>query len=352
MEPKRNATELALGAIEEAGEASLALSDGKAAPVPNPASVYLASLSTEKSRRTQWCSLQRVLKLINVPVPVDQFPWQSLRYEHLQFIRTKLGESCAPATANLSLAALRRVMRAAWRLNLIDTDTYHRTVDIERVRGSREVKGRHVNSGEIRALYEACATYKDPWLGARNAAMLSLLFGLGMRRAEAAALRIDQVDLATGTVRMMGKGNKERIGYLPPGAIDAIKIWIERFRPVVTASKRRRAVEREPKLLANTVLLSAKHGLTNASMSESGILYSLNQLAKRAGVKPFSPHDLRRTLIGELLDAGVDIVTVQNIVGHSSPTTTGRYDRRGERAKRSAATTVFIPYEEKGEDDE
>jgi site-specific recombinase XerD len=66
--------------------------------------------------------------------------------------------------------------------------------------------------------------------------------------------------------------------------------------------------------------------------------------AERAGVAAFSPHDCRRSLAGDLLDAGVDLATVQAMLGHASPATTARYDRRGERAVRQASERVHVPY--------
>lgn len=70
----------------------------------------------------------------------------------------------------------------------------------------------------------------------------------------------------------------------------------------------------------------------------------LARRATQAGVDDFSPHDLRRTCAGDLLDAGVDLVTVTAILGHASTNTTARYDRRGERAKQEAATALHLPY--------
>jgi site-specific recombinase XerD len=70
----------------------------------------------------------------------------------------------------------------------------------------------------------------------------------------------------------------------------------------------------------------------------------LRHLADRAGVAASSPHDCRRSLAGDLLDVGVDLATVQALLGHASPATTVRYDRRGEHAVRQAATRVHVPY--------
>lgn len=79
-------------------------------------------------------------------------------------------------------------------------------------------------------------------------------------------------------------------------------------------------------------------------MTPQGIYYLLKSRAKRAGVKDFSPHDFRRTFVGDLLDAGVDIAIVAKMAGHASVNTTARYDRRPERAKQEAARLLEVPY--------
>ena len=79
-------------------------------------------------------------------------------------------------------------------------------------------------------------------------------------------------------------------------------------------------------------------------MTAQALMYRLQTRSAQAGIQPCSPHDLRRTFVSELLDAGADITSVQRLAGHQSPTTTARYDRRGERAKKKAAEMLVVPY--------
>ena len=79
-------------------------------------------------------------------------------------------------------------------------------------------------------------------------------------------------------------------------------------------------------------------------MADQAVLEMLQKRGKRAGLQAFSPHDLRRSFIGDLLEAGNDIVTVQKLAGHANVQTTAQYDRRGEISKQKAADTLHIPY--------
>ena len=302
-----------------------------AAPGPpdrNPAAVYLAGKPSAVGRRGLQRSLERAAEVLTGGLTTDAFAvhWAEVRYQHVMALRSLLIEGDAkPATINHLLAAVRGVIREAWRLGLIDAETKERIVDIKSVSASTLPAGRHVGVGEIRRLFEICGA---TLVGARDAAMLALLYGCGLRRSEAVALLVDDYREGSVTVRT-GKGRKERIVYSANGGRAAIDAWIA-VRGAWDGA-----------LLAPV----AKGGkIQQRGISAQAVMLRLRFLGKRAGIENLSPHDLRRSFVGELLDAGADISSVQQLAGHSSVTTTARYDRRGERAKQRTAELLHVPY--------
>ena len=296
-------------------------------PDRNPAAVYLAGKPSATGRRGLQRSLDRAAEVLTGGLAKSGLVvnWPEVRYQHVQALRSVLiDEGAKPATINHVLAAVRGTLREAWRLGLIDAETLARAVDVGNVSATTLPAGRHVDVGEVAALFRACG---DTPVGARDAAMLALLYGCGLRRSEAVTVQLDNYD--QGAVTVTGKGRKERIVYAPAGGREAVDAWIARRGTWPGA------------LLAPV----AKGGhIQPRGMTAQAVLLRLHFLAERARVPRFSPHDLRRSFVGELLDAGADISSVQQLAGHASVTTTQRYDRRPEEAKRRTAELLHVPY--------
>ena len=295
-------------------------------PDRNPASIYIASLASG-SRRTMTHALDTISALVNPALTAATFPWHVMEHQHVAAIRVRLAEKYAPSMANKMLSALRGTLRAAFNLKLMNADQLTRAISIKAVRGSRVPTGRALHQGELRALFGVCNS--DLAGGARNAAMLALLYGGGLRRSEVVGLDFEDFDRATGRLRVRGKGNKERTIYITNGGLKAIEAWL------------RHRGDR-PGALLHPVRKGGN--ILSRRMEDQSILDLVRSIALKAGVDRFSPHDLRRTAVGDLLDAGVDLSTVQRIAGHASPTTSALYDRRGERTKMKAAEMLHVPF--------
>jgi site-specific recombinase XerD len=257
--------------------------------------------------------------------------WAALRFQHTAAIRARLAESYRPATANKMLSALRGVLKAAWQLGLMSADGYHRAADLRGVAGATLPAGRALTAGEIAALLDACADDPSP-AGARDAAMLALLRACGLRRAELCALDLADFSPTDGALKVKGKGKRERVVYVAGGALDALADWL-----AVRGTT--------PGALFCPV--NKGGSVTVRRMHPEAVWAALQKRARTAGVRDLSPHDLRRTFAGDLLDAGADIATVQRLMGHANVNTTARYDRRGEQAKRKAVALLHVPYRRK-----
>jgi site-specific recombinase XerD len=261
----------------------------------------------------------------------QRLDWSAVRYQHTQAIRQALASRYAFATANKMLSALRGVLKECWRLGLTAAEDYYRAIDLKRVKGESLLRGRALSYGEITALCNVCQA--DPSdLGARDGAIFAVLWSCGLRRSEAASLQLEHYDVETGALTVRnGKGGKDRLVYLAdPASALAMSDWLEV-----------RGTEPGPLYFAGVRNGKVVDGV---GITSQALWCALAKRMKQAKVKPFSPHDLRRTFISELLDAGADISTVQQLAGHANVTTTQRYDRRGEETKRKAASMLHLPY--------
>ena len=301
-----------------------------AAPIPlnqHPAAVYLASLSPG-SRRTMQQALNAIATLLtNDECDAITLDWSKLRYHHTAAVRTALMDSRSPATASKMLCALRRTLLEAFKLDLIDASDYSKAVNLPAINASSEPIGRSLSADEITALLQTCR--EQSALDIRDAAIIAVLRGSGLRRAELVALKLKDYEVSTGALFVRkGKRNKSRQVYLPDDAIAFIERWL-----LVRST--------EPGALFCRIRKGGHLHLGH--MHPDAIWRILQKRAQVAGLKPFSPHDFRRTFCSDLLEAGIDIVTVQKLAGHSSPSITAKYDRRNEETKRRAVQSLSIP---------
>ena len=288
----------------------------------DPAVAYLASLTSEESRRTQANALRSVARLFRRPL--EGFPWHSLRAVHTRALRALLAGTVAPATANRYLSAVREVLKCARRLGQLGPEALEQALDFKRVKGSREPPGRWVPLAEIQTMFDSAKADKRRRRGARDAAIVALLFGLGLRRFEVAGL--DRPAFNGRAVRVLGKGNKEREIPLPDGARRALEDWL--------------AVRGD-----HAGPLIEDLDLPGTRLSPNAIATALKRLLARAGVSKASTHDGRRSVITYLLDeAGVSLGVVQELAGHSNPAQTAKYRRGHVRAKEKAVALLPVPY--------
>lgn len=303
-------------------------------PLPldkNAAAVYIASLPADTGKRTQAQGLRVIAGIFNTDVTL--LNWGALRYQHTAAIRARLSETYSAASANKIMSALRQTLKQAWLLGDMSAEDYQRAIQLKPVKGETLPAGRELASGEILALMNACHDDESP-AGTRDAAIIGMMYGAGLRRAEVVSLTLNNFDVESGALKLTGKGNKERTAYIGGGALEAVRDWL--------------AIRGND---GSALFVAVNKGGkldTSKGMNSQAIYNMLAKRAEEAHIKNFSPHDMRRTFVSDLLDKGADIATVAKMAGHANVQTTARYDRRPEEAKRKAASLLFVPYQPRG----
>lgn len=161
---------------------------------------------------------------------------------------------------------------------------------------------------QVTALIESTG-HDDP-VHLRDRALLELLYGTGARISEVLGLVVDDVTGAEGVLRVRGKGDKERLVPLGSHAQAAVDAYLVRVRPVLSQGK-------TPALFLNT---------RGNPLSRQSAWAVVQEAAARAGIEEkISPHTLRHSFATHLLQGGADVRTVQELLGHSSVTTTQIY---------------------------
>ena len=179
----------------------------------------------------------------------------------------------------------------------------------------------HVLSQEDVEKLLKCADSSTP-AGALDAALVELLYASGARIGEVASLDVDRIDFSDKSVRLFGKGSKERIVPLYPAALHALDAYLAHARPVLLANHKGGLTAEEAADAQRALFINAR----GARMSERSLRARFEKLLAQAGLAGMAtPHTMRHTFATEVLDGGADLRSVQEMLGHASLSTTQIY---------------------------
>lgn len=178
---------------------------------------------------------------------------------------------------------------------------------------------RTLTQSEVNRLLAAAEAETTP-LGLRDQALLQTLYATGVRVSELARLRLQDVDFEAGTLRCLGKGNKERIVPLYPKALKALQAYVQDARPFLQRDPN------EDALFLNNL---------GKPLTRQGLWFLVQHYAEAAGLSGHvTPHTLRHTFATHLLEGGAELSDVQHLLGHANIATTQIYTEISSRRRR------------------
>jgi integrase/recombinase XerD len=229
-----------------------------------------------------------------------------------RFLAEQLGQRAKVSSINRRLSSLRRFYRMQVESRALASDPCAR---VKAPRMPRRLP-KNLSEAKVEALLAAPDT--ETTLGLRDRAMLETLYATGLRVSELVGLSFGQVSLDTGVVRVVGKGNKERLVPIGEEAMSWIARYLKDVRPVLAGAAAGSATR-----LSQAIFLTARH----APLTRQAFWHMIKRYATLAGISPsaLSPHTLRHAFATHLLNHGADLRVVQMLLGHADITTTQIY---------------------------
>jgi integrase/recombinase XerD len=210
-----------------------------------------------------------------------------------------------PRSISRLIASLRRFYRHALREGTITVDP---TLQIEAPKLPRSLP-KSLNEDEVEALLNA-PDITQP-IGLRDRAMLELLYACGLRVSELVGLRVTEVSLQEGVIRVTGKGSKTRLVPMGEEAVEWLARYLKDARPVILQKR-----------LCDSMFVTQR----GEAMTRQAFWYLIKRYALQAGIsKHLSPHVLRHAFATHLLNHGADLRVVQMLLGHADISTTQIY---------------------------
>lgn len=210
-----------------------------------------------------------------------------------------------PRSISRLVASLRRLYRYAVREGKVASDP---TLQIASPKLPRSLP-KSLSEDEVVALLNAPDTLQP--IGLRDRAMLETLYATGLRVSELVNLKVSEVSLDMGVVRVMGKGSKERLVPLGEEALDWIRRYLGQSRPSILEKR-----------LSESLFVTQR----GEAMTRQAFWYLIKRYTLLADItKPMSPHVLRHAFATHLLNHGADLRVVQMLLGHADISTTQIY---------------------------
>lgn len=234
--------------------------------------------------------------------------FEKVTHLHIRGFLSVQSVDLAPASRARRLAGIKAFYRFLTRLKIIEVNPARRV----KTPKLPQRLPRAVPIDEAFALMEAPDESKT--LGLRDLAMLEVLYAGGLRVSELCGLNLADFDVRSKTVRVLGKGNKERVCPIHDEAVRAVLTWLERRGELLVKLQKKQ----EP----HALFLNYRGGrLTTRSVQRH-----LDRYVKQLGLnRKMSPHALRHSFATHLLAGGADIRSIQELLGHASLNTTQRY---------------------------
>ena len=294
--------------------------------IRNPLTLYLTRLAPSSQLTMRYVLQDAADRLGFEDINLEDIDWHLLQPEHVIALVAALREDgYAPNTSSLYVNAVRGVMNEAWRLNLISQEHLLRMRTVKAAAGTRLSQGRNLRRSLIREMMEVCASDPRPQ-GLRDAAVIGILYGSGMRKSESVNLDLAQINFEERSLRVIGKGNKELIKYAPDWAFTKLQAWLAFRREQLKEG------EQDDNFLFNRICRGSH--ITRERITKHAIYYIARQRGEQVGVK-IMPHDFRRSFITRVIEEH-DLSIAQKLAHHTNIQTTASYDVRDDNERRRA----------------
>lgn len=230
---------------------------------------------------------------------------QVQRLDLLDYLAYKFQRRARPRSAARLLSSLKRFYRYSMRENRIQLDP---TLQLESPKLPRSLP-KILTEEDVDALL-AAPNVETP-LGLRDKAMLETLYASGLRVSELVTMTLAQLSHDMGVVRVIGKGNKERLVPVGEESLSWVRRYMDNARPAILAGRQ-----------ADALFVT----LRGTSMTRQAFWYLIRRYANQAGIRRgISPHTLRHAFATHLLNHGADLRVVQMLLGHADISTTQIY---------------------------